>query len=65
MAKRCENCQHWHHDSDARPDDERRGECRFNPPIFHPARDSMLERSNEGVWPRTRASDWCSHFLSK
>jgi hypothetical protein len=43
------------------------GECRFNAPTFlltgqHAQPEELPFGTLDGIWPRTRAKDWCGRF---
>lgn len=50
---RCEDCKYWERCDNPGA----RGECRYNPPIYH---DPMTAR-----WPVTNLSDWCREFTKR
>jgi hypothetical protein len=49
----CEDCQFW---EALRKD---KGQCRRYPPRFDP----YPEADATGIWPTTRAEDWCGEFV--
>ena len=51
LERKCKNCQWWV----ARED---MGECRADKPVVIQAGD------NRGVWPLTRADEWCQFFAN-
>jgi hypothetical protein len=64
MERKCLNCYYWHEEGSSRTDTEgdRKGECRFNMPVFHPALKYGMPGWEDGYWPKTEEGDWCGKF---
>ena len=60
MNKTCGNCQYWHQDNSAVPEN---GLCRKDAPKLLYA--GRFVDPTCGIWPQTRERDWCGEFKPK
>ena len=62
--RKCRYCLYWHSRLPVglEPKDDTIGECRFNPPAFHPPSANKRVSEKQGVWPETYGRDWCGQF---
>ena len=67
VERKCRNCAHWLWRMQSlyagkQPQDDHPGECRVNPPVFHPTLAFDAADGRNGFWPETRGADWCARF---
>lgn len=54
-ADSCKDCRFWRKED--KEEETNSGECRCYPPI--PKGKAISELSERGIWPTTKATDWC------